>query len=129
MKPLDFLVKVTVGGVLLSLISALIPGSFKSIQEIFDPWHLLPNLMVAFVLGLIIVYSGLRRKSLMVLVFLVFFLIGYFNILIEAFIFNVTIRKETLDQIFGGVMLALLFVPAYVVIFNLGQIETVVVVI
>jgi len=47
-------------------------------------------------------------------VFLIYFFIGHFNILIEAYIFNVTDREQTLFEIFRGFLAAAIFCPLYV---------------
>lgn len=81
-------------------------------------WSFLSDLIMVSLLTYYILNSSLRRFKLVLTVFVILFIIGSFNILIEAYIFNVTTRKETFIQIIKGFMVALIASPIFVLIFN-----------
>ncbi|WP_299164803.1 hypothetical protein [uncultured Eudoraea sp.] len=81
-------------------------------------WGILPNYMVALLLGYYIMSSSLGGIRLSISVFLIYFLIGHFNLLIEAYIFNVSSRQETALEIIRGLFISVTFAPLYVYIFR-----------
>ncbi|MEN8789963.1 MAG: hypothetical protein ABF295_10645 [Flavobacteriaceae bacterium] len=107
------------GSILLHLIYVVIswltdvPGN-----HILDGWVFLANFLVALILGFYIMKSRLKRWQLMLGVFLIYFIIGHFNLLIEAYIFNITDRGETISELYRGLMVALVFSPLYVLVFR-----------
>ena len=102
------------GALILTLLSILLDicvgDPFRS-SALF--YIIVSNLLVALVLGIVIVKSSFKSTKLAFIVFLIFFMIGHFNILIEALIFNVTDRTETTWQIIRGFIIAALFAPLY----------------
>jgi hypothetical protein len=74
--------------------------------------------MVALLLGYYIMSSSLGGIRLSISVFLIYFLIGHFNLLIEAYIFNVSSRQETALEIIRGLFISVTFAPLYVYIFR-----------
>jgi len=76
-------------------------------------WALLSNLLVALLLAYYIIHSSRSGFRLGLEVFLIYFIIGHFNILIEAYIFNVTTRSQTLIEMVRGLLVALAFCPVY----------------
>ena len=79
---------------------------------------LISNLLIALLLGYYVQRSTLTGKRLMIALFFIYFLIGHFNILIEAYIFNVTDRVQTLSQIIQGFVHSLIIAPLFVTIFG-----------
>ncbi|MDH4298951.1 MAG: hypothetical protein OEV74_21960 [Cyclobacteriaceae bacterium] len=77
-------------------------------------WSLFSNYLVALVLGYLIMHSRSDGIKLMMITFIILFLIGHFNILVEALIFNVTDREETIREIIRGFLVATVFSPVYV---------------
>ena len=107
------------GTLLLVLVSwALeLPSSF-SWSLSFLSWVLLSHLLIVVVIGLLIKYSTLSGLKTSLLVFVTYFLIGHFNILIEAYIFNVTDREQTTAILLNGLILTLIASPLLVYIFG-----------
>ncbi|MDH3649415.1 MAG: hypothetical protein OEQ53_07010 [Saprospiraceae bacterium] len=77
-------------------------------------WSFLANFLVTLVLGYYAINSTLVGLKLSVSLFLIYFLIGNFNILIEALIFNVTDQAETIKEVFNGFCTILVFSPFFV---------------
>lgn len=77
-------------------------------------WNVLANFLIALVIGFYIIHSSSRAWKLTGIVFITFFIIGYFNILIEAMIFNVTDRSQTLKELLVGFLSVAIFSPLYV---------------
>lgn len=94
----------------------MILGQTSTIDNMF--WGILSNYLVALLLGYYIMSSGLGGLRLSISVFLIYFLIGHFNILIEAYIFNVSSRHETTLELIRGLIISLTFAPIYVYIFR-----------
>jgi hypothetical protein len=118
MKTILF-VKSILGALLLTvlymLFNMLLGGTL-----VFDNllWNILSNFLVAFLLGYYISHSSLNGIRLSISVFLIYFLIGHFNLLIEAYIFNITSRYETALEIIRGFLMSVTFAPFYVYIFR-----------
>ena len=81
-------------------------------------WKLLSDLLIVLLLTYYILNSSLRGFKLAVAVFVILFIIGNFNIIIEAYIFNVTTRKETSIQILHGFIIAFIASPIFININN-----------
>ncbi len=87
-------------------------------------WDFLANYLVALVLGYYVIKSVSSSVKLSILVFLIYFIIGHFNLLIEAYIFNITNRMESSNEIIRGLLVALVFCPLYVYMFKFfGQLH------
>lgn len=81
------------------------------IESVF--WGILSDFLVVVVLGFYIIKSTLRGLKLTVSIFLIYFVIGHFNILYEAYIFNVTGRLDTLYKMFEGLIIAAIFATIF----------------
>jgi hypothetical protein len=112
-------IKSILGALLLTVLYMLfnmLLGQTSAIDNLL--WGVLSNYLVAFLLGYYIMSSSLGGIRLSISVFLIYFLIGHFNILIEAYIFNVSSRQETALEIIRGCLISLTFAPLYVYIFR-----------
>lgn len=81
-------------------------------------WGILSNFLIALLLGYYIMSSSLGGIRLSISVFLIYFMIGHFNLLIEAYIFNVSSRQETALELIRGFFISVTFAPLYVYIFK-----------
>lgn len=79
-------------------------------------WALLSNFLITLMLALYITHSSRRGFRLGLEVFLVYFVIGHFNLLIEAYIFNVTNRAQTMLELARGLLVAIIFSPIFMLI-------------
>ncbi|MEP0131746.1 MAG: hypothetical protein ABJJ25_10335 [Eudoraea sp.] len=112
-------IKSILGALLLTVLYMLfnmLLGQTSAIDNLL--WGVLSNYLVAFLLGYYIMSSSLGGIRLSISVFLIYFLIGHFNILIEAYIFNVSSRQETALEIIRGFLISVTFAPLYVYIFR-----------
>jgi len=112
-------VKSIFGALLLTVLYILfnmLLGQTLAFDNLF--WGILPNYLVALLLGYYIMSSSLGGIRLSISVFLIYFLIGHFNLLIEAYIFNVSSRQETALEIIRGLFISVTFAPLYVYIFR-----------
>ena len=112
-------IKSILGALLLTVLYMLfnmLLGQISAIDNLL--WGVLSNYLVAFLLGYYIMSSSLGGIRLSISVFLIYFLIGHFNILIEAYIFNVSSRQETALEIIRGFLISVTFAPLYVYIFR-----------
>ncbi len=91
------------------------------------PWYLLSNFLSVLALGYYVYHSSLKRFRLVLVVFTIYFFIGFLNLSIEAFIFNVTDRSKTIEEIIKGFFVSLLFAPIFVYLLTqwLGQRNTI----
>ncbi|WKK67508.1 hypothetical protein [Lutimonas zeaxanthinifaciens] len=81
-------------------------------------WGVLSNLLIVLLLGLYVSHSSLRGLKLVLAVFSIYYIIGHFNLLIEAYIFNVTDRAETTKEMFQGLFVVAVFSPLLVLLLN-----------
>ena len=81
-------------------------------------WLILSNLLTVLILGVYIAYSNLRGVKLVVAIFVIYFIISSFNNLIEAFIYNVTDRPETVYSMIQDLIVALIISPFLVYQFD-----------
>ncbi|MCP4978079.1 MAG: hypothetical protein GY931_18170 [Maribacter sp.] len=115
----NFWIKSALGAVLLTAIYALLNVFFNKTQDLnVLLWGILANFLVALLLGYYIYHSTLKSLKLGLAVFLIYFLIGHFNTLIEAYIFNVTDREQTTYEILYGFLASILFCPLYMFMFR-----------
>ena len=78
----------------------------------------LGNTLILLLLGYYILHSSLRGIWLFASSFIIYYGIGYFNILNEAWIFNVTDRSETIDILVRGFVKVLIIIPFFVYLLN-----------
>jgi len=117
----NYLLKLLLGTIILYLLNFLYDIIFSSNPTLISIdilWNMLSSLFVVVILGFYVSYSTLRGIGLSLAVFLIYFIIGCFNILIEAYIFNVTDRTVTINEILQGLIIAFLFAPIFVYIFK-----------
>lgn len=115
-------IKSALGTLLLTALFALLDLVFNHSQ---DPntllWDIVANFMIALLLGYYIISSRLNGLKLGIAVFLIYFMIGHFSTLIEAYIFNVTDRERTTIEILKGLMASAIFCPLYLLLFKNRQ--------
>jgi hypothetical protein len=66
-------------------------------------WNFLSNLLIAGVLGFYAIHSGHYSYKLLIRTFIIFYVIGYFNIIIEALIFGVFDRSDSIESMLIGI--------------------------
>lgn len=113
----NLLVKSLLGAVIMSFLTLAfteITGGSHNIR--YYLWSIPANFLVTLALGYYIVNSRYGGLKLCAHVFTIFYVIGFFNIMIEALIFNVSDRPETINALIGGFFLTLSFTPLYVYI-------------
>jgi len=79
--------------------------------------NLLSSLLISITIAFLIRKSKLSRPWLAGSIFFTYFIIGHFNILIEAYLFDVTSRALTLKELFRGFIVVTLFAPLAVLIY------------
>lgn len=97
---------------LLYLAVSLIFGSTLKMSHY--EWKLLSNILILIALGYYITNSNLNGIKLALSAFVIFYGIGYFNILDEALLFNVTDTRETISIMIKGFIVALMVSPFFV---------------
>lgn len=108
-----------IGTLLLSIFSVLSPPSSEiTLNGDYLFWVLVSNLMIVILLGIFINKSTQKGMTLALLVLAIHFVIGNFNLLIEAYIFNVTPRSETLEIMATGLVSTLITSPLLVLVFG-----------
>lgn len=115
----NIILKTIIAAFILSIlyfIADLIHGNTVQLNVIF--WGFVSNLLIAAVLAFYITNSTLRGFKLALVVFGIYYLIGFFNILIEAYIFNVTDRPATINTLLTGLVVALVYSPALIFLFG-----------
>ncbi len=81
-------------------------------------WGLLVNVFISIVIGTLIRNSTWSGFRLALSIFIVYFVIGHFSILIEAYVFDVTSRTRTLQEMTRGFLVALAFAPICTALFK-----------
>lgn len=118
-------IKSALGALLLTALYALLNLFFNETQHLNSLlWGIFSNFLVALLLGYYIYNSTLTGLKLGLSVFIIYFLIGHFSILIEAYIFNVTDREQTLFEILRGFLVAAIFCPLYVYMLKRHDVPT-----
>ena len=116
-------------GIIVTLILTVIYSSAYSLMGLKTfsvnslPYDLLANAMVAGLMCIVAFRTSLRGLQLGLLVFALLFVIGHFNTLVEAYVFNVTDRPRTLAEIGTGVLASVLFAAVFTAL--IGTKETV----
>ena len=115
----NFFTSLVTGTILLTLISLGVEMAFGGqFSGSYLGWFLLSNALVVSILGLIIRNSSLAGIKLSLLIFSIYFLIGHFNLLIEAYLFEVTNAQDTALITIQGLLITLLSSPLLVLIFG-----------
>ena len=86
---------------LLSLISD------RDFSTTYYLWDLLANLLISAVIGYYVVHSFYYSIKLWLATFAIFYVIGNFNIVIEALIFNVIDRDQSINILLMGIPYAM----------------------
>lgn len=115
----NFSFSVVISTIVLSLVSIIAETAFgRDLTSNYITWMLVSNLLSVIILGLIIKYNTHTGMRLSLLIFLIYFLIGQFNILIEAYIFDVSDQRQTMLIILQGFLVTLISSPLLVYIFG-----------
>jgi len=117
---LQYYIKLLAASISISVLYFLFDAIFFSNTSLdsISIWGIVSNVLIVILLGLYVSNSNLRGPKLALAVFLIYYIIGHFNILIEAYIFNVTDRAETTKEMLQGLFIAVIFVPLFVLILN-----------
>ncbi|REE83766.1 hypothetical protein BX611_1061 [Lutibacter oceani] len=75
---------------------------------------LFSSLLIVILLSYYIFHSSFKGIKLVFAVFIIHYVIGCFNILIESYIFNVTNRVQTLQEMLQGFFVSVFFAPIFV---------------
>lgn len=90
----------------------------KNTLDYINLWDVASAILIVVILGLYVSYSSLRGLKLVLSVFFIYYIIGHVNLLIEAYIFNVTDRAETIKEMFQGLFTVAVFSPLFVLVLN-----------
>ena len=117
---LNHTIKLTVASILISFLYFIFDALFFSNTSLdsINLWGFVSNILIVILLGLYVSNSILRGLKLALAVFFIYYIIGHFNILIEAYIFNVTDRAETSKEMLQGLFVVSIFAPLFVLILN-----------
>ena len=111
----NFYTSVAVSTVLLTGISLLVEASFgRALTENYIGWILLSSLLIVISLGLIARNSVYVGWKLSLFIFSIYFVIGHFNLLIEAYLFDVTNAMDTALVASQGLIISFVFSPLLV---------------
>lgn len=115
----NFFVSVLLGTLMLSFVSFIIEFPFGiSWNTSYIFWMFLSNFMIVLLIGFLVRNNAQSGWKLALNLFLITFIIGHFNILIEAYIFNVTDRYQTFILIVKGLLLVIITSPLLVYLFG-----------
>jgi len=115
----NFFTSLVTGTVVLTLVSIGVEMVFGGqFSGRYLGWFLLSSALVVSILGVIIRNSSMTGMKLGLFIFLIYFLIGHFNLLIEAYLFEVTNAADTALITTQGLLITLLVSPLLVLIFG-----------
>ena len=115
----NFFTSLVTGTVVLTLISLGIEMAFGGqFSSRYLGWFLLSSVLVVSILGVIIKNSSMSGMKLGLFIFLIYFMIGHFNLLIEAYLFEVTNALDTALITIQGLLITLLVSPLLVLVFG-----------
>ena len=115
----NFFTSLVTGTLVITLISLGVEMAFGGqFSGRYLGWFLLSNALIVSILGLIIRNSSLTGIKLSLLIFSIYFLIGHFNLLIEAYLFEVTNAQDTALIAIQGLVITLLSSPLLVLFFG-----------
>ncbi len=123
----NFFIKIVLGTIIMTMISIFFNQVFTqagSIEWNKIPWYVLSHFMVVLALGVYVTYSTINGFKLILSVFAIYFIIGQLNLLIEAYIFNVTDRSRTIEELFHGLFVAFFFAPIFVYMFSKSDVKS-----
>ncbi|MDN5212424.1 hypothetical protein QQ020_10220 [Fulvivirgaceae bacterium BMA12] len=97
------IIKITVIALLITFTAFGIDGIKQDIKALSHySWQFLSNLLIVVVLYLYTIKSSYSNKLLWFSLWGILFIIGHFNILVEALIFNITSRNQTFTALMRG---------------------------
>ncbi|MCW5517150.1 hypothetical protein [Muriicola sp. Z0-33] len=105
----------------LNIIYTLILTSGEILNLSAIKWSMLANFLIVVVLGIYVSKTNMGRFNLVLSVFVILYLVGCFNLAIEAYIFNVTDRSKTIEEILQGLLVAALFAPILIYLLIRGD--------
>ena len=79
------------------------------------------SLLLNVVVSLLIMNAQVNKRLLTFIIFIILFVIGHFNLLIEAYIFDVTDWNETIEELLRGFLVTALFSPIAVFIYHQNE--------
>ena len=113
------IIRVLIGTAILTLLFGFLNTLVGiPIQSNYYFLSLIANLLINIVFLIIIRNACLKNKQLVLFVFFVYFIIGQFNILIEAYLFDVSNRTVTIKELIKGFGAAALFSPIAVFLYK-----------
>ena len=117
---LHYYIKLLVASVTIPVLYFVFDALFLSDTTLdsLNLWAIVSNVLIVILLGFYVSYSSLRGLRLVLSVFFIYYIIGHFNLLIEAYIFNVTDRAETTKEMLQGLFIASIFAPLFVLLLN-----------
>jgi hypothetical protein len=117
---LPYYVKLLVAAIIITALYFVFDALFLSDTSLhsLNLWVLVSNILIVILLGFYLSHSSLRGLKLALSVFFIYYIIGHFNILIEAYIFNVTDRAETIKEMLQGLFIVSVFAPLFVLLLN-----------
>ncbi len=118
------LIKLGLAAILLTLIDLVFDWLFGSATNLTNyGWKMVSNLLIILLLGYCILNSTLTGMLLSLTIFVIYFGVGCFNIIIEAYIYNITSGSETIISMIRGLLLSLIISPVLVQILGKWQEE------
>ena len=104
-------IQIIVSTILLTILGVLANLLFPFDRpQPFCSLSIVSNLLISTVMVHYVHYYSLK-KHLSLSLFIIFYGIGYFNLLIEAYIFDVTMRQETLIELARGLLIVGIYIP------------------
>lgn len=103
---------------ILYCLTDLIFGAIPHQPLIYYGWLTISDTLIIFILGYYIVHSTQTGLRITTSTFLIYYIIGHFNILIEALIFEVTDRIQTIHAMAVGLLIAVVISPAFVLLLD-----------
>ena len=115
----NYIIKSIFVAILLSLLSFFYDSALGVSSSLTSYlWGAISNLFVIILLAYYIVHSSLTGLKLTLSVFIIYYAIGHINILIEAYIFNVTDRGQTVFEMLRGLFFTTITSPVLVYLFE-----------
>jgi len=114
-----FFISLTIGTLLLTVLSILVESLYgRELSGNYVTWIFISSLLIVISLGLIIRNSVYTGWKLSLFIFSICFVIGHFNLLIEAYLFDVTSLEDTVLVASQGLIISFVFSPLLVRIFG-----------
>ncbi|MCK5538878.1 MAG: hypothetical protein KAI79_18780 [Bacteroidales bacterium] len=112
--------KVVITALIITVLSVIFDLILSQIQNMeFYAWQTVSNLLICGALALYVFNNKHTGLSLYLKVFIIYYVIGYFNIIIEALIFNVSDQSESIKILLVG--LPYTAISSYLLVLFLGK--------